>query len=138
MSNARNIANLPNGDDAPLYACRAWVNFAGTFAFSGTTQYSPTDSPTPINNSGNISSVEEKGTGDYLITFDEQMPHANYCVAGKVVNNTYSHTGDNSVRTVMVNKDDRSANAVRVFCKYANAGSTGTEEENLIMITVFC
>ena len=30
MSNARNIANLPNGDDAPIYACRAWVNFRGT------------------------------------------------------------------------------------------------------------
>jgi len=30
MSNARNIANLPNGDDAPVYACRAWVNFRGT------------------------------------------------------------------------------------------------------------
>ena len=30
MSLARNIANLPNGDDAPLFGCRAWVNFRGT------------------------------------------------------------------------------------------------------------
>ena len=30
MSLARNIGNLPNGDDAPVYACRAWVNFRGT------------------------------------------------------------------------------------------------------------
>ena len=30
MSNARNIANIPNGDDAPVYGCRAWVNFRGT------------------------------------------------------------------------------------------------------------
>ena len=138
MTLAANIAALPNGDDAPVYACRAWVNFDGTFAFSGTTQYSPTDNPTPINNSGNISSIEEKGTGDHLITFSEPMPHANYCVAGKIVNNTYSVASDNSIRTVMVHKDDRSVNKVRVFCKFANAGNTGTEEEHTIMVTVFC
>ena len=138
MSLARNIGNLPNGDDAPIYACRAWVNFDGTFAFSGTTQYSPTDNPTPINNSGNISSVEEKDQGDYLINFDLDMPHSNYCVSGKIVNNTYSTTSDNSIRTFMVHKDDRSASAVRVFCKFANANNTGIEEEDSIMVTVFC
>lgn len=29
MSLARNLANLTNGDDAPVYACRAWINFNG-------------------------------------------------------------------------------------------------------------
>ena len=68
MSNARNIANLPNGDDAPVYACRAWVNFNGT-------------STVAIRDSGNVSSITDNGTGDYTVNFATAMPDANYSVA---------------------------------------------------------
>ena len=69
MSNARNIANIPNGDDAPVYACRAWVNFDGR---------PPT---VTIRNSGNVSSVTDNGTGNYTVNFTNAMPHTNYCIA---------------------------------------------------------
>lgn len=56
--------------DAPIYACRAWVNFDGT---SGTTGDSKT-----IRASGNVSSVTETATGRYTINFTSNMPDAKY------------------------------------------------------------
>ena len=73
MSNARNIANLPNGDDAPVYACRAWVNFDGTTNTAGFCT---------IRDSGNVASITDNGQGLYRISFTTNMPDVNYsCVA---------------------------------------------------------
>lgn len=52
---------------APIYACRAWVNFNGT----GTVA---------IRDSGNVSSITDNGTGDYTVNFATAMPDANYAV----------------------------------------------------------
>ena len=52
---------------APLYGCRAWVNFNGTGVVS-------------IRASGNVSSITDNGTGDYTVNFDTPMPDANYAV----------------------------------------------------------
>jgi hypothetical protein len=81
MSNARNIASIA-GEDVlnasneivPVYACRAWVNFDGTDAFS------PNPSTSAIRDSGNISSIYENGPGDYTINFTTAMPDTNYSV----------------------------------------------------------
>lgn len=54
---------------APIYACRAWVNFNGT----GTVA---------IRASGNVSSITDNGTGDYTVNFTTAMPDANYTVTG--------------------------------------------------------
>jgi hypothetical protein len=51
---------------APLYACRAWVNFDGT-----------TTTPT-IRASGNVSSVTKHGTGDYTVNLTTAMPDTNW------------------------------------------------------------
>lgn len=50
---------------APIYACRAWVNFNGT----GTVA---------IRASGNISSITDNGVGDYTANIITAMPDANY------------------------------------------------------------
>ena len=50
---------------APVYACRAWVNFNGT----GTVA---------IRASGNVSSITDNGTGDYTVNFTTAMPDVNY------------------------------------------------------------
>jgi hypothetical protein len=52
---------------APMYACRAWVNYNGS-------------SPS-IRASGNVSSVTKNGTGDYTINFTTAMTDANYSFA---------------------------------------------------------
>jgi len=51
---------------APIYACRAWVNFDGN------------TSPGTIRASGNVSSVIRNGTGDYTVNFTTAMPDSNY------------------------------------------------------------
>ena len=60
---------------APVYACRAWVNFNGT----GTVA---------IRASGNVSSITDNGTGDYTVNFTTAMPDANYSVLRTVSSNT--------------------------------------------------
>ncbi|CAL62411.1 Hypothetical protein HEAR2278 [Herminiimonas arsenicoxydans] len=63
---------------APVYACRAWVNFNGT----GTVA---------IRGSGNVSSITDTGVGDYVVNFMAAMPDANYSATGMA--STDSTTG---------------------------------------------
>ena len=74
---AARITNALNaGGSAPIYACRAWVNFNGT----GTVA---------IRESGNVSSITDNGTGYYTVNFTTAMPDTNYC-ANISANNTAS------------------------------------------------
>jgi hypothetical protein len=58
------LSNLLNASgSAPLFACRAWVNFSGT----GTG-----------GDSGNVSSITDNGVGDYTVNFTTAMQDANY------------------------------------------------------------
>lgn len=50
---------------APVYACRAWVNFNGT----GTVA---------IRASGNVSSITDTNVGRYTVNFTTAMPDVNY------------------------------------------------------------
>ena len=65
---------------APIYGCRAWVNFDGTADSGGT----PTTNNTNrfIYASGNVASVLKTGTGRYTITFTTAMPDAAYAWFG--------------------------------------------------------
>ena len=54
--------------NAPIYACRAWVNFNGT----GTVA---------IRASGNVSSITDNGTGQYTVNFTTAMQDSNYTVS---------------------------------------------------------
>ena len=60
---------------APIYACRAWVNFNGT----GTVA---------IRASGNVTSITDNGTGDYTVNFTTAMPDANYSPSAVVLLDT--------------------------------------------------
>ena len=52
---------------APIYACRAWVNFNGT----GTVA---------IRASGNVSSITDNGVGDYTVNFTTAIQDDSYVV----------------------------------------------------------
>jgi hypothetical protein len=86
-SNVDLKAAINASGSAPVYACRAWVNFNGT----GTVA---------IRDSGNVSSITDNGGtgGDYTVNFATAMPDANYCVSvttadANLSNNRYSHGG---------------------------------------------
>ena len=53
---------------APIYPCRAWVNFNGT----GTVA---------IRASGNVTSITDNGVGDYTVNFTTALTDANYAPA---------------------------------------------------------
>lgn len=52
---------------APIYPCRAWVNFNGQGTVS-------------IRASGNVSSITDNGVGDYTVNFTSALADANYAV----------------------------------------------------------
>ena len=63
------LSLLNASGSAPVYACRAWVNFNGT----GTVA---------IRANGNVTSITDNGTGDYTINFTTAMPDRNYVMSG--------------------------------------------------------
>ena len=68
-ANESNVKTALNASgSAPIYACRAWINFDGTSASIGTGRAS-----------GNVSGVTDNGTGDYTVNFSTAMSDANYC-----------------------------------------------------------
>ena len=83
---------------APVYSCRAWVNFIGT----GTVA---------IRASGNVSSITDLDTGSYNINFTTSMPDTDYCATtgywyatndgGKSANFMFRHP-DSTVSTCRV------------------------------------
>lgn len=78
---------------APIYACRAWVNFNGT----GTVA---------IRASGNVSSITDLGTGLYRVNFTTAMPDTNYAVSGT--------GGGLSTMPAYIIYDTRTVSSVRV------------------------
>lgn len=73
-------AGLNASGSAPVYACRAWVNFNGT----GTVA---------IRASGNVSSITDNGAGNYTINFTNAMPDADYNVTFGSWNNANAQGG---------------------------------------------
>jgi hypothetical protein len=73
---------------APIYGCRAWVNFDGT-RNEADTGASTNGANVKIRGSGNVSSVLKNGTGDYTVNFTTAMVDANYStvVGGNAMSN---------------------------------------------------
>lgn len=77
LTQAKEIIGIPNSSlvktalnatgTAPIYACRAWVNFNGT----GTVA---------IRASGNVSSITDNGIGDYTVNFTTAMVDKDFSV----------------------------------------------------------
>ena len=70
---------------APIFGCRAWVNFDGTRDSTGA--FSTANTARLIRASGNVSSVVRNGTGEYTIDFTTAMPDANYAISVSSWNN---------------------------------------------------
>ena len=62
---------------APIYACRAFVNFDGT----SVTNVSGEDRCT-IRSSGNVTKVVRSTTGKFVVHYTTALPNANYTVVG--------------------------------------------------------
>jgi hypothetical protein len=103
---------------APLYMCRAWVNFNGT----GTVA---------IRASGNVSSITDNGAGDYTVNFTTAMPDANCSVAGSAKESD-SGTTDALFKIAEV-ASNPAAGSVRVI----SGGALTAFDCNTVMVSVF-
>ena len=95
---------------APVYACRAWVNFNGT----GTVA---------IRDSGNVSSITDNGTGSYTANFTTAMPDANFCV---VSNSNDAYVSIAQISVVSTNTS--------VYTRYDNGAAA---DQSYVTIAVF-
>ncbi len=106
---------------APLYACRAWVNFNGT----GTVA---------IRAGGNVSSITDNGTGDYTVNFTTAMPDANYAITG-ILSRGGTGTDSNSAITIRNDGSDVVAASFRV--RTGNPAQGSFEDKTYIAVSVF-
>jgi hypothetical protein len=100
---------------APIYACRAWVNFNGT----GTVA---------IRASGNVSSITDNNTGDYNVNLSIAMPDTNYSAIG--ANGTDVASG-----IIEVSLGGKTVSTQRVLSK--NAATNTTADQSLISVAFF-
>ncbi len=103
------LAQFSASGSAPVYACRAWVNFNGT----GTPA---------ILASGNVSSITDNGTGDYNVNFTNAMPDANYSIGGMNGSwvQSYNTRATSSIRVTTYNSttgtnQDMTSTSVHIF-----------------------
>jgi len=102
---------------APIYACRAWINFDGTSASIGTGRAN-----------GNVSGVTDHDPGDYTITFTTAMPDANYAIAGLCANTS-------SGKAVITQLQSQVAGSFRISTA-AGLGGSGLGDSSTIVINV--
>ena len=95
---------------APIYPCRAWVNFNGT----GTVA---------IRASGNVSSITDNGTGDYTVNFTTAMPDANFAVSGM------AGTGTVASQVSILNDMGKAAGTFR--CLVGDTSGNGLDRANV-------
>jgi hypothetical protein len=98
---------------APVYACRAWVNFNG----SGTVA---------IRASGNVTSITDNGTGDYTVNFTTALVDANYAVTGSCGGAT--NTG---FLWLQDNLTARTASLFRILTLLSNTSATDAPQVNI-------
>jgi hypothetical protein len=101
---------------APVYACRAWVNFNGTGTVS-------------IRASGNVTSITDNGTGDYTINFATAMQDANYAAVVSASRN------DNNRRLAIA--DGFNTNNFTVRVGLGNSTTLGPEDAAQVCAAVF-
>ena len=115
---------------APIYACRAWVNFDGTNAFS------PNPSTTAIRASGNVTSISDNGVGDYSVNFTTAMVDTNYSIGG-FCRQPSDFTAFSAASITMVNGGTGDVNTgscrIRIGCK----GNTVGSDSDLVCLQIF-
>jgi hypothetical protein len=108
---------------APIYPCRAWVNFNGT----GTVA---------IRGSGNVSSITDNGTGDYTVNFTTAMFDVNYGFSG---GGNASGTGSDARGPVITQHTTMSTSAFRFYTNRNgdNAAGPVNLDYSIVCVEVF-
>jgi hypothetical protein len=116
------LAQFNASGSAPVYACRAWVNFNGT----GTVA---------IRASGNVSSITDNGTGDYTVNFTTAMTDVNY---SPLVVQGNDNSGNSGVRgaNVLATQVAPTTSAIRVGT-WVSTGLRSAEDSDYVFVAIF-
>ena len=109
--------------NAPVYACRAWVNFNGEGVVS-------------VIASGNVSSVTDNGVGDYTLNFATSMPNANYSISSSSTEYSDASPIPVSLRMSGTTPLLKTTAAVRVSTR--SSFNSTLRDINSISVQVFC
>jgi hypothetical protein len=110
---------------APVFGCRAWVNFDGTKDSTGAT--STANTARLIRASGNVTSVVRNAAGNYTVNFATAMPDANYSVV------CTSDDSQTNTRYLKTNTSVYSTTQVGVL----NGGNGGTRDPEIACVSIF-
>ena len=121
--------NLSVGDK-PGFVCRAWVNFNGKSSAS----------PFTVANGGirackNVSSVIDRGTGQYEVVFTEPMEDNGYVVSAS--GNNTDDTSNNRLTQAVTTTSYQTATSYRFFWKQASGGGGLGSVDTYIVGLVF-
>ena len=105
---------------APIYACRAWVNFNG-------------EGTVAIRASGNVTSITDNGTGNYTVNFTTALPTGDYAV---VATSGGANTAYSNVCTGFPSSGARSTSAIQVLSTVG--GNTNNTDVPFFSVAVFC
>ena len=109
---------------APIYACRAWVNFngVGTLAIRG---------------SGNVSSVTDNGTGNYTINYTTAMEDGHYAAVINIPPFNYT-SGARQHFNHIEGTTDYSTSSLNVESGTIAQGSPGTNYDmQVVSVSIF-
>ena len=113
------VANAwKNPDGTENYKCRAWVNFNGT----GTVA---------IRESGNVSSITDRGTGEYTANLSSALPDANASVSGVPAGNNTLSSGRSSILTAVANS------TTAMYISIYSAGASSLKDEEYVSVAIF-
>jgi hypothetical protein len=117
---ARITTALNATGSAPIYACRAWVNFNGT----GTVA---------IRASGNVSSITDNGTGDYTVNFTTAMPNTDYAA----LISQSRDAGVNPPTPTSTQNIGGTSTKTTSACRFGTGGNTAAYDATQVSIAIF-
>jgi len=113
---------------APIYGCRAWVNFDAT-RNEADTGASTNGANVKIRASGNVTSVLKNSTGNYTVNFTTAMPDANFAYTCSVGD------GNHSSAARALSFISSTASSLQVLAEVTSTG--GNTDEDQINIAIF-
>jgi hypothetical protein len=123
-SNSDALTLFNASGSAPVYACRAWVNFDGT----GTVA---------IREDGNVTSITDNATGDYTVNFTTAMPDNNYAAVVTNVGLAASDTRRNSVIAGSQTTGATTMSTTAIRINVGNPASASLSDNAVMNVTIF-
>ena len=111
-------------------SAKLWLNLDGTATFDS--------SDTEINDSFNVDSTVDNGTGDYSITFTSTMADGNYAFGGTTRSNN-AGAGTRGVNGIMSNNSTaETGSGFRISCAYGSTASSdgAFHDSAVVMVAV--